>query len=165
MQITYSTHPTPFGHCLLAQHQQQICWLSLYDQQPTSAEISALLNQNFPNYDYQPDPVTINPLIIQLCQQPQQLTNFPVQLTGTPFQKQVWQQLRQLPAGSTISYSALAQQLGQPKAARAVARAVAQNKIALLVPCHRVIKKSGAPHQYRWGSARKQQLLAWEQAN
>ena len=163
MQINYSSHPTPFGICLLAVSAQQICWLSLHDEQLTECAITTLLTKNFPaaNFSYAPTP--INPLITSIFTSPDQLPNFAVQLAGTPFQKQVWHQLQEIPAGTTVSYSTIAQQLGRPRAVRAVARAIAQNKIALLIPCHRVISKSGAIHNYRWGKARKQQLLSWEQ--
>lgn len=163
MQINYSLHLTPFGYCLLALYEQQICWLSLHDLLLTETEIMALVRTAFPTAKFNPDPSQINPLITQIFADPAQLPNYTVQLAGTPFQQQVWRKLQELPVGTTVSYSTVAQQLGRPRAVRAIASAIAQNKIAVLVPCHRVISKSGALHHYRWGPARKQQLLAWEQ--
>jgi AraC family transcriptional regulator of adaptative response/methylated-DNA-[protein]-cysteine methyltransferase len=83
-------------------------------------------------------------------------------LRGTAFQLRVWQALRQIPRGETRSYSQLAREMGDPKATRAVARACALNRVAVLVPCHRVVGVSGSLTGYRWGVKRKEQLLAAE---
>jgi AraC family transcriptional regulator of adaptative response/methylated-DNA-[protein]-cysteine methyltransferase len=83
-------------------------------------------------------------------------------LRGTVFQLRVWQALRQIPRGQTRSYSQLARELGEPKSTRAVARACALNRVAVVVPCHRVVGASGALTGYRWGVERKQALLASE---
>jgi AraC family transcriptional regulator of adaptative response/methylated-DNA-[protein]-cysteine methyltransferase len=85
-------------------------------------------------------------------------------LRGTAFQLKVWQTLRTIPRGQTLSYSELACKLGNPKATRAVARACATNRVALVVPCHRVVGASGSLTGYRWGVERKRQLLAAEGA-
>lgn len=86
----------------------------------------------------------------------------PLHLIGTPFQQAVWSQLRDIPAGSTLSYSALAQQLGRPGSARAVAAACAANPVAVIVPCHRVVGQNGQLTGYRWGLERKAELLRRE---
>lgn len=88
----------------------------------------------------------------------------PVDLLGTGFQQRVWDALMKIPAGETVSYAGLANALGAPRAARAVASACAHNRIAVVVPCHRVIRGDGSLGGYRWGLPRKQQLLAREQA-
>ena len=88
----------------------------------------------------------------------------PLDLLGTAFQKKVWDALMKIPAGTTRSYAELATQLGQPKSARAVASACARNKVAVLVPCHRVIRGDGSLGGYRWGLPVKQQLLQREAA-
>ena len=85
-------------------------------------------------------------------------------LRGTPFQQSVWSALLQIPFGSTCSYRDLAESLGRPTSVRAVGTAVGRNPIALLIPCHRVIRQSGQIGDYYWGSALKQQLLARESA-
>jgi len=87
-----------------------------------------------------------------------------VDLIGTAFQKRVWDALMRIPAGQTRSYAGLATDLGQPGAARAVASACAQNKVAIVVPCHRVIRGDGSLGGYRWGLPLKQQLLERERA-
>ena len=83
---------------------------------------------------------------------------------GTPFQIQVWRALMRVPAGAATSYGDLAAELGRPGAARAVGRACGANRIAILIPCHRVIRETGAIGGYHWGLERKQAVLAWESA-
>jgi AraC family transcriptional regulator of adaptative response/methylated-DNA-[protein]-cysteine methyltransferase len=85
-------------------------------------------------------------------------------LRGTAFQLRVWQALRQIPRGETRSYSQLAREMGMPNATRAVARACATNRVAIVVPCHRVVGVSGSLTGYRWGVERKRQLLEAEGA-
>jgi len=83
-------------------------------------------------------------------------------LTGSPFQLKVWEGLRDIPFGEVRSYGALAESLGHPRAARAVGTAIAANKLAYLVPCHRVIRATGETGQFRWGAELKVRMLAWE---
>jgi O-6-methylguanine DNA methyltransferase len=78
---------------------------------------------------------------------------------GTEFQKKVWSALLKIPKGKTVTYSELAKKIGAPKAIRAVASAVAKNRIALLIPCHRVVPKTGGTGKYRWGSERKRMII------
>ena len=93
---------------------------------------------------------------------PSRPLNLPLDLAGTAFQQRVWRALRAIPPGETVSYAQLAARLGQPKATRAVASAIARNPVALAVPCHRVIGSDGALRGYRWGTERKRELLARE---
>src|SRR5712692_10691808 len=86
----------------------------------------------------------------------------PVDVTGTAFQWRVWRSLHSIPYGSTVSYSGIAEAIGQPKAARAVARACATNRVAIVIPCHRVVGRDGELHGYRWGMKRKRALLEQE---
>ena len=88
--------------------------------------------------------------------------NLPLDIRGTAYQQRVWQALREIPAGKTLSYSQLAQKIGKPKAVRAVASACAVNKIAVAIPCHRIIRNDGALSGYRWGLARRASLLKKE---
>lgn len=83
---------------------------------------------------------------------------------GTPFQLRVWQALREVPAGATVSYGTIAARLGQPKAAKDVAEACAANPLAVAIPCHRVLRADGSISGYRWGTKRKRALLAREAA-
>lgn len=90
--------------------------------------------------------------------------NLPLDVRGTAFQQRVWQALREIPVGSTISYSTMAQRIGSPRAVRAVAQACAANAIAVAIPCHRVVRHDGNLSGYRWGIERKRQLLEREKA-
>lgn len=83
---------------------------------------------------------------------------------GTDFQRQVWQALLQIPSGQTVSYAELAARIGRPDATRAVANAVARNRLACVIPCHRVVRKDGSTGGYRWGTDRKRSLLERERA-
>lgn len=100
--------------------------------------------------------------VIALIESPGHELDQPLDLRGTEFQQQVWHALRQIPSGSTTSYSDLAQRLGVPGSARAVARACAANPLAVVVPCHRVLRRDGSLSGYRWGVDRKRTLLARE---
>lgn len=95
-------------------------------------------------------------------ERPDQLQTIPVRLGGTEFQRQVWNALAQMPAGSRQTYSQLAAAIGQPTAVRAVASACARNSIALRIPCHRILRSDGALGGYRWGLALKRRLLSTE---
>jgi AraC family transcriptional regulator of adaptative response/methylated-DNA-[protein]-cysteine methyltransferase len=86
----------------------------------------------------------------------------PVDIRATAFQWRVWQALQKIPRGSTRSYSDIAAAIGAPRSVRAVANACARNRLAVVVPCHRVIREDGSLGGYRWGIARKQDLLARE---
>jgi AraC family transcriptional regulator of adaptative response/methylated-DNA-[protein]-cysteine methyltransferase len=86
-------------------------------------------------------------------------------LKGTNFQIKVWSALLRLPPGQLISYGELARKIGQPKAAQAVGRALSANPLGFIVPCHRVIRATGALGDYRWGKARRRAILAWEAAD
>ncbi|HZY87854.1 MAG TPA: methylated-DNA--[protein]-cysteine S-methyltransferase, partial [Gemmataceae bacterium] len=88
----------------------------------------------------------------------------PLDVQATAFQWRVWQELRAIPYGSTRTYTQIAERLGQPTAARAVARACATNPVSVVIPCHRVVRGDGSLGGYRWGLARKQALLDQEKA-
>jgi len=88
--------------------------------------------------------------------------DLPLDIRGTAFQQRVWQALRAIPAGRTLSYSELAAAIGSPRAVRAVASACAANALAVVIPCHRIIRQDGALSGYRWGIERKRELLARE---
>jgi AraC family transcriptional regulator of adaptative response/methylated-DNA-[protein]-cysteine methyltransferase len=90
---------------------------------------------------------------------PRTTLDLPLDLTGSVFQRRVWDALRQIPVGETASYLDIARQLGQPTAFRAVANACGANPLAVIVPCHRVLRQDGSLGGYRWGLERKRQLL------
>jgi len=97
--------------------------------------------------------------VIALVEQPRQGLDLPLDIRGTAFQQRVWQALRAIPVGETLSYADLAQRIGAPSAVRAVAGACAANRLAVAVPCHRIVRTDGALSGYRWGVERKRALL------
>jgi AraC family transcriptional regulator, regulatory protein of adaptative response / methylated-DNA-[protein]-cysteine methyltransferase len=103
-------------------------------------------------------------MISQLVEQPGKSFDLPLDIRGTAFQQLVWQKIREIPPGATLTYTELARRIGNPKAVRAVASACAANKLAVAIPCHRVINSSGGLSGYRWGKARKRRLLENEAA-
>jgi len=144
--------------------ERGLCWLALG---ATSAEAEGSLREEFPLAKLRRD-TSLSRLVdtalgsvrdgSDLGRSGEQLD-----LRGTVFQLRVWQALRAIPRGETRSYSELARELGNPNATRAVARACATNRVAVLVPCHRVIGASGSLTGYRWGVERKRMLLESEQ--
>lgn len=100
--------------------------------------------------------------VIDFIEAPKLNLTLPLDVRGTTFQQHVWQVLRQVPAGQTLSYTELATRIGAPKAVRAVAGACAANPIAVAIPCHRIVRADGGLAGYRWGLERKQTLLARE---
>ena len=101
--------------------------------------------------------------VIGLVEQPAMGVNLPLDVRGTAFQQRVWMALRNIPAGSTISYAEVAATIGRPTASRAVAAACAANLHAIAIPCHRVVRSDGSLSGYRWGVERKRLLLEREQ--
>jgi AraC family transcriptional regulator of adaptative response/methylated-DNA-[protein]-cysteine methyltransferase len=107
---------------------------------------------------------TARAVISRMTEHPVAL-DLPLDLRATAFEQRVWRLLQSIPRGETRSYSAVAAELDQPRAVRAVARACARNPLALVVPCHRVVGKNGQLTGYRWGKERKEKLLALEHAS
>jgi AraC family transcriptional regulator of adaptative response/methylated-DNA-[protein]-cysteine methyltransferase len=162
-QIGYTTARTPFGWMVVGATERGLCWLALG---ATSSEAEASLREEFPLATLKHDPSlkeVVHVALDQVLERGDGLpARTPLDLRGTVFQLRVWQALRAIPRGETRSYSQLARELGNPNATRAVARACATNRVALLVPCHRVVGASGALTGYRWGVERKRQLLQTE---
>lgn len=102
--------------------------------------------------------------VVGLVEAPGLGLDLPLDVRGTAFQQRVWQALRQVPPGTTVSYGELAERIGVPKAGRAVAQACAANNLAVAIPCHRVVRRDGSLSGYRWGVERKRTLLAREGA-
>lgn len=100
--------------------------------------------------------------MVSFVEDPARGLDLPLDPRGTPFQQRVWQQLRLIPAGFRMSYSEIARRIGAPRAARAVAAACAANPLAVVIPCHRAIRTDGGLSGYRWGIARKAELLRRE---
>jgi AraC family transcriptional regulator of adaptative response/methylated-DNA-[protein]-cysteine methyltransferase len=159
--ISYATGPCSLGMVLVAATERGICAILLGDNE---AGLQADLASRFPRaaISHSVDFTDYLAQVIAKIEAPGTSLALPLDIRGTAFQRQVWQALQQIPAGETRSYSELAAELGQPGAARAVAGACAANKLAVAVPCHRVVGRDGALTGYRWGVARKRALLARE---
>lgn len=163
MTIQYAIVETYLGYLLVAATHKGICQLEL-GSDPN--QLQQQLIQQFPKAQLQTEDATFAQTVAEVVtfiQAPTTPSTLPLDIQGTAFQKQVWAELQNLLPGTTITYSELAHKLGKPKAARAVANACASNKIAVLIPCHRVVRADGALGGYRWGITRKQTLLTREQ--
>jgi AraC family transcriptional regulator of adaptative response/methylated-DNA-[protein]-cysteine methyltransferase len=159
--IRYTIAETPVGRLLLAATARGICSIQ-FGNSDTALEVA--LRREYPQ--------------AEIVRTDKQLTGWiravrdrirgdntaalPLDIRATAFQRQVWEQLRAIPSGATRSYGEIAKRIGQPRAARAVARACATNPVAVAIPCHRVVRENGALGGYRWGIQRKQKLLALE---
>jgi AraC family transcriptional regulator, regulatory protein of adaptative response / methylated-DNA-[protein]-cysteine methyltransferase len=165
-RIGWACGPSPFGWVAVGSTERGLCWLSLAE---TAADAEASLRAEFPAAELRRD-ASLSGLVdaaLQMVRDGEDLSgnrglDGALDLRGTVFQLRVWQALRQIPRGETRSYSEVAQELGEPNATRAVARACAMNRVALVVPCHRVVGVSGSLTGYRWGVERKRKLLEAE---
>jgi AraC family transcriptional regulator, regulatory protein of adaptative response / methylated-DNA-[protein]-cysteine methyltransferase len=162
VRITYTIAPCVLGWLLLAATEKGICAVRLGDSE---AELVRTLAEEFPAAVLSRAEagleVWLGTLLAYLDGQQARL-DLPLDVRATAFQRRVWEALAAIPYGSTRSYGDVAVAIGQPTAARAVARACATNPAALVIPCHRVIRENGDLGGYRWGLARKQALLAQE---
>jgi AraC family transcriptional regulator of adaptative response/methylated-DNA-[protein]-cysteine methyltransferase len=164
--IRWSLADTALGTALVATTDRGICMVELGED---AAALEARLHAEFPQAQLQRvdagrDEFLAPRLRAVAARLAGQAADVPVDLVGTAFQKKVWDALMKIPPGQTRSYAGLAAQLGQPAAARAVASACAHNRVAIVVPCHRVIRGDGSLGGYRWGLPLKQQLLQRERA-
>lgn len=161
--ICYSVGPCALGQLLVAWSDEGVCAVELAD---TPEQLLNALKTLFPGQSFEAVNAQASPYlspIAQFIDAPHSAPpDLPLHLEGTAFQRAVWQALRQIPTGQTLSYSQLARKLDQPSAARAVANACGANKLAVLIPCHRVVRRDGTPGGYRWGLERKRALLQRE---
>ena len=165
LKIEYGFHPTPFGECLLATTDRGICHLGFLDGDDESTALNQL-QKNWPGANFDENQTNTG-LIVKRIFIPAHTSEsrpFNLLLKGTNFQVNVWKALLTIPRGNMVSYQDMADYIGQPKAFRAVAGAIAVNPVGYLIPCHRVIAKSGQIRGYRWGAARKRAILGWEAA-
>ena len=164
MQISYTIVDSPLGRLLVAATEKGICSVCIGDED--SALEKAFQNE-YPMADISHD-IDGTPLhnwvetLVKHLNGQQPHLDLPLDVQATAFQRRVWQALQAIPYGETRSYSQIAQTIGHPTAARAVANACATNPVAIAVPCHRVVRENGNMGGYRWGKSRKQQLLEQE---
>ncbi len=158
-QIGFATAASVLGRALVAATVRGVCAIRFGE---SDAELEEGLRREFPAAEIRRDPAAVKPWIDALLHHlrgPEAPLELPLDIRATAFQKKVWDHLRTIPAGRTESYGEVAAAIGQPAAVRAVARACAANPVAVVIPCHRVVRGDGASGGYRWGESRKRKLL------
>lgn len=164
MTMAYSIVDTPFGHVLVGATPKGIASVMLGDRPD---DLAIQIRMEYPNAVIVRDESALaeaTTAIVEHLAGSRPSLDLPLDVQATAFQRQVWDALRRIPRGATKTYGEVAEMIGQPTAARAVAAACAANPVALVTPCHRVVRADGSAGGYRWGEARKQALLAAEQA-
>ncbi len=160
--IHYSIGLCLLGSLLVGRSEQGICAILIHDDDQS---LIADLRKRFPTAGLIKKGIDFEHWLTQIVNFidiPQKDLELPLDIRGTLFQKQVWRLIRDIPLGTTASYKEIATKLGNPKAVRAVARACAANPIALLIPCHRVVRSDGDISGYRWGLEKKRTLITRE---
>jgi len=163
-KIQFSIVNSPLGRLMGAYTEHGVCAVRLGDNDQA---LERELRAEFPNAEIHQAGSTIHEwvsAIVKSLDGERPSTAIPVDAHGTAFQHRVWNALQQIPRGTTLSYSEVAKKIGQPSAVRAVARACATNPVALVIPCHRVVREDGDLGGYRWGIERKEQLLEREKS-
>jgi AraC family transcriptional regulator, regulatory protein of adaptative response / methylated-DNA-[protein]-cysteine methyltransferase len=163
LAIAYGYHPSPFGVALVMVTAYGLCGLAFCD---VGGEVAGLadMTRRWPHAQYTEDSATTAPYAAQLFADQNFRSNQPLRITfiGTDFEIRVWETLLKIPVGQATTYGDIAASVGSPKAARAVGAAVGKNPMSFVVPCHRVLGKSGALTGYHWGLTRKKAILGWE---
>jgi AraC family transcriptional regulator of adaptative response/methylated-DNA-[protein]-cysteine methyltransferase len=161
--IHFTAVPTTLGLLLVAVTERGVCSVALGDDE---AALVAALRSEYPSAELvrasDARDRLVDAVVAHVEGRASEGGDLPLDVRATSFQWQVWRALQRIPEGATRSYQAIARELGRPTAARAVARACASNRVAVLIPCHRVVRGDGALGGYRWGVARKAALLARE---
>lgn len=160
--IYFAIGDCSLGAILVAQTPRGVCAIILGDD---PAQLICELQDYFPKANLigaDPQYEQLIATVIGFVENPAAKLSLPLDIRGTAFQQRVWQALRNIPVGATMSYSEIAQHLGMSNAARAVANACAANVLAVAIPCHRVVRQDGSLSGYRWGVARKRTLLERE---
>ena len=164
-RIMFAIAQSALGALLVARSARGVCAISLGDDpEPLLRE----LQERFPRAQLVGGDAGFEQLVAQVVgfvEAPQLGLDLPLDIRGTAFQQRVWEALCKVPAGETVSYAEIAARVGNPKSVRAVAQACAANRLAVAIPCHRVVRSDGALSGYRWGVERKQALLARERAS
>jgi AraC family transcriptional regulator, regulatory protein of adaptative response / methylated-DNA-[protein]-cysteine methyltransferase len=163
LEIFYGYHPSPFGVALVMVTAYGLCGLSFADQGQEAAAL-ADMTRRWPNAQYTEASSVTAIFAAQLFADENFRPNQPLRITfiGTDFEIRVWETLLKIPVGQATTYGDIAASVGSPKAARAVGAAVGKNPMSFVVPCHRVIGRSGALTGYHWGLTRKKAILGWE---
>ena len=166
LTIRYGFHPSPFGVALVMATDQGLAGLAFADFGGEKACLDDMTCR-WPNAAYVEDLEATAPFVRRIFDRSQWSAEQPLKvvLIGSDFQVRVWQSLLKIPFGKAVTYSDVANDIGQPTASRAVGAAVGRNPISFVVPCHRALGKSGALTGYHWGLTRKRAILGWESGN
>ncbi|MFG1295218.1 MULTISPECIES: methylated-DNA--[protein]-cysteine S-methyltransferase [Xanthobacter] len=161
--IRYGFHPSPFGRALAMSTARGLCGLAFADAGEEAAALADMCAR-WPNATYVEDPAATAPMVAHIFDPGAWREDQPLRIIfiGTDFEIRVWETLLHIPMGRATTYSNIASHVGRPKAARAVGAAVGKNPISFVVPCHRVLGKSGDLTGYHWGLTRKRAILGWE---
>ena len=163
LRIRFGLHESPFGGCLLAATGRGICKLAFFDTDPERERLERELADEWDEACIERDDAVTRPWMRAVfATDMREREPLHLLLKGSPCQLKVWEALLSVPAGELVAYEQVAAMIGSPSATRSVASAIAKNHIGYLIPCHRVIRKSGAFGQYRWGSERKKAIVGWE---
>lgn len=158
-KIEFGFAESPFGEIIVARTWDGVCDLQFldYNRLETIHELARRWGEYTPTTQSNEMAVTVEKVAFEGYDHPIKLD-----VTGTDFQLQVWRELQNIPFGHTATYQEIAGRIGKPNAVRAVATAIGQNPVAMLIPCHRVIHSDGTLGEYHWGRDLKKRLLEWE---
>ncbi|HWG06130.1 MAG TPA: methylated-DNA--[protein]-cysteine S-methyltransferase [Beijerinckiaceae bacterium] len=161
--LAYGFHPSPFGEAILVAAPLGLAGLGFVDDGDRAAAL-ADMQRRWPNAVFREDQAATEGFAQRAFDPDLWCSDTPLRviLIGTDFEIRVWQTLLRIPLGKATTYSSIAGHIGNPKAARAVGAAVGRNPLSFVVPCHRVLGRSGALTGYHWGLTRKQAILGWE---
>jgi AraC family transcriptional regulator of adaptative response/methylated-DNA-[protein]-cysteine methyltransferase len=165
-RIQFGIVDSSYGRLLVAWTEHGVCSVAFGDD---DRRLERALRDDFSRADIRPAGPAIHEWVTAIVrsldgQGVGAASAIPIDVQGTAFQRRVWRELQRIPRGTTMSYSSVARRVGRPGAARAVARACATNPVALVVPCHRVVREDGSLGGYRWGMERKREILDAEKA-
>ena len=162
VNISYTIADSSMGRLLVAVTERGVCALRMAD---SDAELEKDLQEEFPHAQIKRDDSALHESVQKILnhlEKNEPRLDLPLDVKATAFQRQVWEQLRSIPYGQTVSYGDVAKAIGKPRAVRAVGRACATNPVALVIPCHRVVREDKSEGGYRWGLDRKKKLLEHE---
>ncbi len=165
LTVYYGFHPSPFGFALVMTTERGLCGLAFADKGGEQAALEDMRGR-WPNARYTEDSARTAAHAQRIFDAKLWKPDMPLRvvLIGTDFEIRVWETLLSIPMGGATTYSDIAKKLGNPKASRAVGAAVGKNPVSFVVPCHRVLGKSGKLTGYHWGLTRKRAMLGWEAA-
>ncbi len=164
LDIAYGFHPSPFGLALVMMTARGICGVAFADGEPEQQRTLADMSARWPAAHYTEVPERTATAARRIFEPAAWRSHDPLRVVfiGTDFEVRVWRSLLAIPFGGACSYSDIAERIGSPKASRAVGAAVGRNPVSFVVPCHRVLGKSGGITGYHWGITRKRAIIGWE---